>query len=106
MTTEPTVSQEAVSQEDNFEAPPHALQVADIENAVKAIDYASEQGAFKGWNTIQEVLNIRNKLVLFLHHAKAEIEAAQAAEAAANGETTGDTAEAPAEVETPAEGAE
>lgn len=101
MTTEPVASQEA-----NFEAQPHALQVTDIENAVKAIDYASEQGAFKGWNTIQEVLNIRNKLVLFLHHAKAEIEAAQAAEAAANGEETGDTAEASAEVEPLAEGAE
>lgn len=76
MTTEPTNTVEQTYE-------PIGLQVIDIENAVKAIDYASDQGAYKGWGTIQEVLNIRNRLVLFLQQAKAEIEAAQAAEAAA-----------------------
>ncbi len=99
MTTEPTNTVEAES--------PSALQVIDIENAVKAIDYASEQGAYKGWNTIQEVLTIRNKLVLFLQHAKAEIEAAQALEEAARAsvEAATETVAQPTD-ETPAEGAQ
>lgn len=55
------------------------LQVVDIENAVRAIDYAAEQGAFKGWAAINEVLNIRNKLVLFLRTAQAEFAQQEAA---------------------------
>lgn len=49
--------------------PSWSLQVLDIENAVKVIDYAADQGAYKGWSVINEVLNIRNKLVLFLRTA-------------------------------------
>jgi hypothetical protein len=42
------------------------LQIGDIEAAVKVIDYASEQGAFKGWTVVQEVLVLRNRLVSFV----------------------------------------
>lgn len=48
------------------------LNVTDVENAVKVIDFAAEQGAFKGWGTINEVLNVRNRLVLFLRSVKPE----------------------------------
>jgi len=50
------------------------LNVADIENAVKAIDYACDQGAYKGWNTIEEVRAIRNRLVLFLRQLPVPVE--------------------------------
>lgn len=75
MTTEPTTlpTPEPVAD------PSWTLQVVDIENAVKAIDYAAEQGAFKGWAAINEVLNIRNKLVLFLRTAQAEFAQQEAA---------------------------
>lgn len=68
MTTEPTT----LTAPEPAADPSWTLQVVDIENAVKAIDYAAEQGAFKGWAAINEVLNIRNKLVLFLRTAQAE----------------------------------
>jgi hypothetical protein len=42
------------------------LSIADIQNAIRVIDYAAEQGAFKGWNTIEQVLVVRNKLNDFL----------------------------------------
>lgn len=42
------------------------LQIGDIEAAVKVIDYAAENGSFKGWAVIQEVLVLRNRLVAFL----------------------------------------
>ena len=68
------------------------LSLADIQNAVKVIDFAAEQGAFKGWNTIEQVLNVRNRLNTF-------ISAAQANQPPAEGATDGlitETPEAPA----------
>lgn len=50
----------------NAESDTPQLQIGDIEAAIKIIDYASEQGAFRGWNVIQEVLMLRNRLVEFL----------------------------------------
>jgi hypothetical protein len=38
------------------------LGIDDIKNAVKIIDFASEQGAFKGWKVIEQVLLVRNRL--------------------------------------------
>ena len=43
-----------------------SLNIADIQNAIRIIDYAAEQGAFKGWNTIEQVLLVRNHLNDFL----------------------------------------
>jgi hypothetical protein len=42
------------------------INIVDIQNAVKVIDYAAEQGAFKGWNIIEQVQNLRNKLSEFV----------------------------------------
>ena len=39
-----------------------SLNIADIQNALKIIDYAAEQGAFKGWTIIEQVLVSRNRL--------------------------------------------
>jgi hypothetical protein len=45
------------------------ITIDDIENAVRIIDYASDQGAFKGWDVIVKVLELRNKLNLFVGSA-------------------------------------
>lgn len=42
------------------------LNIADIQNAIRIIDYAADQGAFKGWNTIEQVLIVRNRMNEFL----------------------------------------
>ena len=42
------------------------LNIDDISDAVKIIDYASEQGAFKGWDTIRQILIVRDKLNNFV----------------------------------------
>lgn len=42
------------------------IGLADLQNAVKVIDHACEQGAFKGWQVIDQVMAVRNKLVAFL----------------------------------------
>lgn len=51
------------------EANETSLNVNDILNAVKIIDFAAEQGAFKGWSTIEQVLIVRNRLNGFLSSA-------------------------------------
>lgn len=45
-------------------APSIGLQ--DLQNAVKVIDYACEQGAFKGWAVIEQVIAVRNKINAFV----------------------------------------
>ena len=45
------------------------LSLTDIQNAVKVIDFAAEQGAFKGWKTIEQVLVVRQRLNTFLEAA-------------------------------------
>jgi len=42
------------------------LSVSDIQNAIRVIDYACDQGAFKGWNTIEQVMIVRNRMNEFL----------------------------------------
>ena len=56
------------------EAP--SLGIQDIENALKVIDFAAEQGAFKGWKTIQQVLQVREKIATFVAYAQANAEEA------------------------------
>ncbi len=62
--TDTVENTETVQPEDAATQP--QLQIGDIEAAVKVIDYASEQGAFKGWQVVQEVLVLRNRLVSFV----------------------------------------
>jgi hypothetical protein len=47
------------------------LGLQDITNALKIIDFACEQGAFKGWNTIEQVRAVRAKIAAFLDFAEA-----------------------------------
>lgn len=42
------------------------LKMNDIKGAINAIDYAAEQGAFKGWTIISQALAIRNRLAAFV----------------------------------------
>lgn len=56
------------------------LNLSDIENAVKVIDYAQAQGAFKDWETIEKVLFVRKRLAAFVDAASA-VAAAQKGEA-------------------------
>lgn len=46
-----------------------AIGLVDLQNAVKVIDHAADQGAFKGWQTIEQVMAVRNKLVAFIVYA-------------------------------------
>jgi hypothetical protein len=57
---------------------PPSLNIADLANLLTVVDYAAEQGAFKGWQTIQQVIVVREKLAAFVMAAKAAEEAAAA----------------------------
>lgn len=43
-----------------------AISLVDLQNAIKIIDYACEQGAFKGWTVIEQVRIVRAKLAEFV----------------------------------------
>jgi len=47
------------------------LNVVNIADAVKVIDYACEQGAFKGWTNIRQILALRDQLEAFVTAANA-----------------------------------
>ena len=55
------------------EAP--SLGIQDIQNAVRIIDYAADQGAFKGWQTIEQVQTVRNRLAAFTAYAESQKQA-------------------------------
>lgn len=59
------MSKETIAPVDEAVAAP-SLDPADIQNAVAVIDYAAEQGAFRGWGTIEKVLLVRNRLNTFV----------------------------------------
>jgi len=40
--------------------------IMELKNAVQIIDYAADQGAFKGWGSINQVLGCRGRLVAFI----------------------------------------
>lgn len=46
-----------------------SLNIVDIQNAVSVIDHAAEQGAFRTWDTIIKVLEVRNRLAKFVEAA-------------------------------------
>lgn len=64
--------------------PDVSLTLTDIANAVQIIDYAAQEGAFRGWETIEKVLGVRQRLNTFLVTAGA----AGAAPETGEGETT------------------
>jgi hypothetical protein len=51
-----------------------SLGLVDIQNALKVIDFACDQGAFKGWSTIEQVQVVRTKLAAFVAYAAANSE--------------------------------
>ena len=51
-----------------------SLGLVDIQNALKVIDFAADQGAFKGWSTIEQVQLVRNNLAAFVAFAAANSE--------------------------------
>jgi hypothetical protein len=62
---------------------PVNLDVNDIANAVKIIDFACDQGAFKGWDTLLGVKGVRDRLSTFLASIPQPMPADPAAETAA-----------------------
>ena len=62
--TDQAITEQTTAETDAPAGP--SLSVSDIQNAIRIIDFASEQGAFKGWNTIEQVLIVRNRLNDFL----------------------------------------
>lgn len=49
------------------------LTLADIKNTIDVIDYAAAQGAFKGWETITQVLQVRQRLATFVEAATPKV---------------------------------
>ena len=53
-----------------------SLNVTDIADAVKIIDYAAEQGAYRGWDNIRQILVVRDRLDAFVTAASAQVNTA------------------------------
>jgi hypothetical protein len=49
------------------------LNVTDIVDAVKIIDYAAEQGAFRGWQNIRQIMIVRDRLEAFVAAANVHV---------------------------------
>lgn len=47
------------------------LNITDISDAVKVMDHAAEQGAFRGWDNIRQILALRDRLDAFVAAANA-----------------------------------
>lgn len=46
------------------------LSLTDLKNLLAIVDYAASQGAFKGWDTIKQVVGVRDKLAAFIVSAE------------------------------------
>lgn len=67
--TAPEVQPEAVPSAPIPDAP--TLGIQDIQNVLKIIDFAADQGVFKGWQTIQQVFAVRERVAAFVAFAQA-----------------------------------
>lgn len=67
------------------------LNITDITDAVRVIDYASEQGAFRGWDNIRQIIALRDRLDLFITAANGAN--AAATETTTNGSSAPDVSE-------------
>lgn len=52
--------------EERKEETPASLTITDLSNLLAIVDFAAQQGAFKGWDVVNRVLAVRNKLANFL----------------------------------------
>ena len=68
------------------------LTLADVKNAVNIIDYAAQQGSFKGWDVIAQVMQVRQRLAAFVEAASPAVEGEPAAEGAATEQPTEEAA--------------
>ena len=62
------------------------LTLADVKNAVNVIDHAANQGAFKGWDVIAQVMQVRQRLAAFVEAASPAVEGEPATEATNSGD--------------------
>lgn len=85
-----------VNQTPDTNETPATISILDLANVVKIIDYAADQGAFKGWTVIEQVAGVRQKINTF-------VEAAQAAQEAETANAEGGDAPAAPAAEVPAE---
>lgn len=54
-----------------------SLTLADIQNAIAVIDYAADQGAYKGWATIEKVFLVRTRMAAFITAATPPVDDAK-----------------------------
>ena len=50
------------------------LTLTDLKNLLAIVDYSASQGAFKGWDTIKQVVAVRDKLATFIASAEPQQE--------------------------------
>ena len=50
-----------------------SLNITDIADAVKLIDFIAEGGTFKGWEVIRHALSVRDRLEAFVVAANAQV---------------------------------
>lgn len=82
----------ADTQEQLGEVQGPVINITDLENVVKIIDHAAEQGAFKGWAVIEQVLAVRNKVQAFVAAAQPQEPASEEVPAKAAKKTAAKTA--------------
>jgi hypothetical protein len=73
----PPVAAEAPETPTTDAASAPTLQVQDLQNLLQVVDYAAEQGAFKGWSTISQVFAVRQKLNAFLQSVAPKTDATE-----------------------------
>lgn len=69
------------------DAAPVTISILDLANVVKVIDYAADQGAFRGWSVIEQVATLRQKINSFVEAAQAAQDAQSAAAAGGDAAT-------------------
>jgi hypothetical protein len=55
------------------------LSFQDLDNVVKIIDFAAEQGAFKGWSVLTQVKEVRDRIATFVEAVSPPAETADTA---------------------------
>lgn len=48
------------------------LNLSDLADAVRVIDYAADQGAFRGWTNIRQIIALRDRLDIFVTAASGD----------------------------------
>ena len=75
-----------MSEEATGEGQFNIMQV--MENVIRVIDHAADQGAFKGWDTIQQVLGVRAQVEALVNAFEGVLSEQASAEATETAEAT------------------